>query len=84
VLGKILEIQKDVHEAVKAEPKLQQPSNFHALTRDEKMAIWWRIINAANSHPVLGPKYFYNNSETFTTGMQWSYNFCGVSPVHLH
>lgn len=75
---------KEITDAIAETPELQSSIKFYNYTRNEQHEYWWKIINAAYKHPVLGPKHFLNNSNRQNLAFCWSYMFMGTSILHLH
>jgi len=72
------EVLKEVNEIrafIEAEPKMQVDLSFFEESRNDQMAIWWRIITTFYNNPAFREKHFIKNSDRKTLRFSWTYLF---------
>ena len=60
---------------IEAEPKMQVDLSFFEESRNDQMAIWWRIITTFYNNPAFREKHFIKNSDRKTLRFSWTYLF---------
>ena len=74
---------ENLHDKQIAHPELNSDVMYYEMTREEKMAEWWRRYRVAMSDPDM-KKWFAHDSKLNDEDFGWSYVFPGQSPITLH